>query len=193
MVHTRRVSHPILNLSLFHIPSFRHSIVGASLFRIGLGASPFLLPLLLQLGFGMTPFQSGSITFVSALGALVMKFTAPQIIRLFGFRRVLIVNTIVAAGFIALPAIFTPSTPVSVMVTLLLIGGFFRSLQFTATNALSFADVTQTEMSQATTISSVAQQLSVSARHHGRRHRPSDLPPTCPAARSPPPCSGRPS
>ena len=68
-----------------------------------------------------------------------------------------------SAVFVALPALFTPSTPVSLMIGLLLVGGFFRSLQFTATNALSFADVTREQMSQATTISSVAQQLSVSA------------------------------
>ncbi len=160
--HTRRVKFPILNLSLLNIATFRHSIIGASVFRLGMGATPFLLPLLLQLGFGMTPFQSGSITFASAFGAVVMKFTAPQIIRRFGFRRVLVVNTIISAIFIALPAAFTPATPASVMIGLLLIGGFFRSLQFTAVNALSFADVPREEMSQATTMSSVAQQLSVS-------------------------------
>jgi len=161
--HTRRISDPILNLALFRIPSFRHSIVGATIFRLGLGASPFLLPLLLQLGFGMTAFASGLITFSSAAGALVMKFTAPLIIRLFGFKRVLIVNTLLSAVFIALPAFFTPATPASLMIGLLLVGGFFRSLQFTATNALTFADVTRDEMSQATVISSVAQQIAMSA------------------------------
>ncbi len=163
VLHARRIPHPILNLGLFRIPSFRHSIIGATIFRLGLGASPFLLPLLLQIGFGLTAFASGLITFTSAAGALMMKFTAPQIIRFVGFRRTLIVNTLVSAVFVALPALFTPSTPASLMIGLLLVGGFFRSLQFTATNALSFADVTREQMSQATTISSVAQQLSVSA------------------------------
>ena len=162
VLHARRNPHPILNLSLLRLPTFRHSIIGASVFRIGLGASPFLLPLLLQLGFGLTPFQSGSITFASALGAVVMKFTAPQILRWFGFRRVLVFNTLVSAVFIALPALFTPATPASLMIGLLLVGGFFRSLQFTAVNALSFADIQHGEMSQATTMSSVAQQLSMS-------------------------------
>ncbi len=162
VAHARRSVHPILDLKLFRIPTFWHSVIGGSVFRLGIGATPFLLPLLLQLGFGMTPFQSGSITFATAAGAIVMKFTAPQIIRRFGFRNVLIVNTVLGAVFTALPAIFVPTTPVTLMVSLLLVGGFFRSLQFTAINALAFADVPHAEMSQATTMTSVAQQIAVS-------------------------------
>jgi EmrB/QacA subfamily drug resistance transporter len=161
-LHARRSDHPILDLSLMRFPTFRHSVIGGSVFRLGVGATPFLLPLLLQLGFGMTPFQSGLITFATAVGAIVMKFTAPQIIRRYGFRTVLIVNTILSGVFTGLPAIFVPTTPVTLMVSLLLIGGFFRSLEFTAVNALSFAEVPRAEMSQATTMTSVAQQISVS-------------------------------
>ena len=162
VVHAGRSDHPILDLSLFRVPTFWHSVIGGSVFRLGIGATPFLLPLLLQLGFGMSPFQSGSITFATAVGAVVMKFTAPRIIRRYGFRNVLIVNTILSSVFTGLPAIFVPTTTVTLMVSLLLIGGFFRSLQFTAINALSFADVPLAEMSQATTMTSVAQQISVS-------------------------------
>ena len=161
-VHARRSNHAILDLSLFRIPTFWNSVMGGSVFRLGMGATPFLLPLLLQLGFGMTPFQSGLITFATAVGAVVMKFTAPQIIKRYGFRSVMIVNTLVTAIFTAVPAVFTQTTPIMIMVSLLLIGGFFRSLQFTAVNALSFADVDHAQMSQATTLTSVAQQISVS-------------------------------
>jgi MFS family permease len=160
--YARHRKDPVLNLSLLRIPTFRHSFVGSMLFRIGIGATPFLLPLLLQLGFGMTPFQSGMITFSAAVGALTMKFAAPPILRRFGFRRVLVANTFVAAGFVALPALFTPATPVLLMTGLLLIGGAFRSLHFPGINALVFADIPPEQMSQATTIPSVAQQLSIS-------------------------------
>jgi len=91
-----------------------------------------------------------------------MKFTAPPILRRFGFRNVLVWNTIVAGSFVALPAIFTPMTPVLLMVSLLLVGGFFRSLQFTSVSALAYADVPPEKMSRATTLASVAQQLSLS-------------------------------
>ncbi|HVZ13177.1 MAG TPA: MFS transporter [Bauldia sp.] len=162
VMHSLRIAKPILDLSLLAIPTFRHSLTGSLLFRVGMGATPFLLPLLLQVGFGMSPFQSGLITFASAIGAIVMKFVAPPTLRRFGFRRVLLTNTFIAAGFVALPALFTQTTPVHLITGLLLIGGFFRSLQFTSVNALSYADITQLRMSQATTLSSVTQQVSLS-------------------------------
>jgi len=137
-------------------------MIGALLFRLGVGATPFLLPLLLQVGFGMSPFQSGLITFASAVGAMAMKFVAPPLLRRHGFRTILVLNALVAAAFVAMPAAFTPATPVGLMTGLLLISGFFRSLQFTSVNALNYADVPQARMSRATTFASVAQQLSLS-------------------------------
>ncbi|MCB1497456.1 MAG: MFS transporter [Bauldia sp.] len=162
IAHSRRVAAPIIDLSLFRIHTFRTSMVGTMLFRIGVGATPFLLPLLLQLGFGMTPFRSGMITFAAAIGALAMKFAAPPILRRHGFRSVLVVNAVVAGLFVMLPAAFVPTTPVWLMTGLLLVGGFFRSLQFTSVNALAFADIPPDRMSRATTMTSVAQQLALS-------------------------------
>ena len=162
VVHSRRVANPIIDLSLLKIPTFSLSMTGALLFRLGVGATPFLLPLLLQLGFGLTPFQSGMITFASAVGAIVMKFVAPPLLRRHGFRTILVLNALVAGAFVAMPGLFSPGTPIGLMTGLLLIGGFFRSLQFTSVNALSFADVPPQRMSRATTLTSVAQQLSLS-------------------------------
>jgi EmrB/QacA subfamily drug resistance transporter len=161
VVHSRRIANPIVDLTLLAIPTYRHSFLGALLFRVGLGATPFLLPLLLQIGFGMTPFQSGLVTFASAIGALAMKFVAPPVLRRFGFRTVLLVNTTISSFFLALPALFTPVTPVALMTGLLLIGGFFRSLQFSSINALTYADISPVRMSRATTLTSVAQQISL--------------------------------
>ena len=137
VAHSRRVANPILDLSLFRLRNFAMSMIGALLFRIGVGATPFLLPLLLQVGFGMSPFQSGSITFAAAVGAMAMKFAAPPMLRRYGFRNVLVVNALIAGGFVALPAAFTPATPIWLITVLLLVGGFFRSLQFTSINALT--------------------------------------------------------
>jgi len=162
VAHALRIADPIIDLKLFRIRTFTISMLGSLLFRIGVGATPFLLPLLLQIGFGMTPFQSGLITFASAVGAIVMKFVAPPLLRRHGFRRILVVNSVVAGLFVSLPGTFSAATPVAVMTGLLLVGGFFRSLQFTSVNALAFADVPQARMSRATTLTSVAQQLSLS-------------------------------
>jgi len=137
-------------------------VLGGFLFRNAIGALPFLTPLMLQLGFGLTPFASGMITFSGAAGALFMKITAPAILRALGFRRVLLLNTVVCAVSIACYGLFRPSTPHAVIIGVLLVGGFFRSLQFTSLNTLAYADVEQPKMSRATTLASVGQQLSLS-------------------------------
>ncbi len=161
--HARRTRNPILNLNLLDIATFRSGTMGGSLFRIGVGAVPFLLPLMLQLGFKLTPFQSGSLTCAAALGALTMKFTAARILRRFGFRSVLVVNGLVSAATLAVQGLFTPESPHLLILAVLLAGGFFRSLQFTSLNALSYSDVPQREMGTATSLYSVAQQLSLAA------------------------------
>jgi EmrB/QacA subfamily drug resistance transporter len=158
-----RAGNPILDFRLLGIQSYRASVFGGFLFRIGVGATPFLLPLMLQLGFGMTPFQSGLTTFVATAGALVMKATAAAALGRFGFRTTLLFNAVVSAAFLALNGCFRPDTPQAVLLAALFVGGFFRSLQFTALNALAFADMAVADMSKATSLSAVAQQLSLSS------------------------------
>jgi len=158
--HARTKRDAILDLKLLRIPTFFSGVVGGFIFRIGIGAIPFLLPLLLQVGFGLTPFQSGSLTFAAAAGSLVMKFTATTALRWFGFRQTLVVNSLISGAFLAACALFTPSTPHWLLLLTLLTGGFFRSLQFTALNAISYADVDSPRMSRATSFASVSQQMS---------------------------------
>jgi MFS family permease len=158
--HANANAGAILDLKLLKIPTFFAGVAGGFLFRIGIGALPFLLPLLLQVGFGLTPFASGSLTFAAAAGALVMKFTASTALRWFGFRQTLVVNSLISGAFLAACALFTPSTPHWLLLLTLLTGGFFRSLQFTALNAISYADIDQPKMSRATSFASVSQQMS---------------------------------
>ena len=159
--HMRRCAEPVLDFSLFSNPVFRASITGGSLFRLGNGATPFLLPLLLQIGFGLTPFQSGMLTFASALGALAMKFLAPVTLRTGGFRTVLVASGLLAACLVAANGLFTQQTPYGVIVAVLLGAGFLRSLFFTASNALVFADIDDKDAGQATAIATSAQQVAI--------------------------------
>jgi len=147
---------------LLRLPTFRAGVTGGSLFRIGIGSMPLLLPLLFQLGFGFSPLNSGLMTFVAAIGAMGMKTAAGWILKRFGFRTTLAVNGLVCALTLMAAAFFNHSTPILLMSLILFVGGFFRSLQFTCINAITFAEVEQPQMSQATSFSSVAQQLSLS-------------------------------
>ncbi len=143
MIHARRTGSPVLDFSMLRLSTLRAAIIGGFMFRLGIGALPFLLPLLMQVGFGLSPFQSGLVTFASAVGAMGMKTLAARIIRTFGFRNMM--------------------TPLLLIMIILVVGGFFRSLQFTAINTVAYAEVEPAQMSRATTLVSVNQQLAVSA------------------------------
>ncbi len=160
--HARVHPRPVLDLALLRIPTFNVSVVSATLFRTGIGAMPFLLPLMLQLGFGMTAARSGAITFASAAGAMAMKSVAPRILRRFGFRTVMLFNGLVSCVLFAACAAFRPSWPVAGIYAVLLTGGFFRSLQFTAYGTIAYADIPAERMSAATSFVSTFQQLSAS-------------------------------
>ncbi len=162
VAHARRTSAPVIDLRLLRFETFRAAVVGGFLMRVGIGAVPILLPLMLQLGFGLSPFNSGLLTFAASAGALLMKTTAATILRLVGFRRILILNALVSAGFLAAMGLFEPGTPHPVILIVLLAGGFFRSLQFTSINTLAYAELPPARVSRATSFSSMAQQLSLS-------------------------------
>ncbi len=158
--HLRRAPHPLLDISVFRIPTFRASVFGGSLFRSGAGTLVFLLPLLLQVVFGFSAVASGTITFATAVGSLSMKMTARPILRWFGFRNVYLVNGAIAVATIAMCAFFNAAMPTFLIFGLLLVAGFFQSLQFTVTQVMTYADIEQPLMSTATSIASMTQQLS---------------------------------
>jgi EmrB/QacA subfamily drug resistance transporter len=163
VIHAKRTASPVLDFTLMRLPTLRASIIGGFLFRLGIGALPFLLPLLMQVGFGLSPFRSGLVTFASAVGAMGMKTLAARIIRTFGFRNIMVINAVVSSVFLAACALFTVTTPLLLIMIILVVGGFFRSLQFTAINTVAYAEVEPSQMSRATTLVSVNQQLAISA------------------------------
>ena len=160
--HAHRTQHPVVDLRLLKLPTFRNGVLVGGVFRAGLGATPFLLPLLFQIGFGLNPLQSGILTCATAVGAMFMKTVTVFILRRFGFRTVLSVNGVAASAIVVAFGLFTATTPHVVIAAVLLASGCLRSLQFTALNAISFADIAPQNMSQAASVSSMAQRLSQS-------------------------------
>jgi EmrB/QacA subfamily drug resistance transporter len=159
--HCLRVRNPALDFSLFKVPAFKVTVVAGTAFRVGAGMVPFLVPLSLQLGFGSSASQSGMVSFATALGAFAMKPMAQFALRLIGFRNVLIWNAVCAALAVAFCAAFRPGWPMVAVFMVLLVGGLFRSLHFTTTNTLAYADVPNEKLSAATSFYSTAQQLSL--------------------------------
>jgi MFS family permease len=91
-----------------------------------------------------------------------MKFLSAWILRRYGFRQIVIVNTVLLGLTICMFSLVTPSTPLTMLVLLGLTQGFFNSLQFSSINAMAYADIEPAESSMATSIASTCQQMSLS-------------------------------
>lgn len=161
-LHANRTEYPLLNLKLFNVRTFRVSVGGGLLTRIGIGGLPFLLPLFYQLGLGMPAWQSGLLMMPSALAAMAMKTMAPQLLRRFGYRRVLTMNTVLIGAAISMYALLGKDTPIVAIIVLSFLVGSGNSLQFSSMNSLAFADIDDRGSSMANTIASTMQQLSMS-------------------------------
>jgi len=161
-VRATRTRFPLLRLTLFRIRTLRASVSGSFFTRLGIGGIPFLFPLLYQVGLGFTPIQSGLLMMPQAVAAMSLKMTMPAILRRFGYRRVLISNTMILGLLIVLFATIGAGTPVWLIVAQAFVFGFFTSLQYTSMNTLAYADVTEDETSSASTIASTVQQMSIS-------------------------------
>ena len=158
--HARRVASPLIDLKVLNVGSFVLStLTSGAMVRIAIAATPFLLPLMFQLAFGMSPLESGLLVLVYMAGNLVMKTVTTPIMRWFGFRTVLVVNGLLNAAAILACGFLTPGTPKVLMWAVLFAAGAFRSMNFTATNTLAFADVPPERRSGATVLWGVAQQI----------------------------------
>ncbi|MFT5590062.1 MAG: EmrB/QacA subfamily drug resistance transporter [Bradyrhizobium sp.] len=160
--HAGRTKSPLLRLALFRVRTFRVSVVGGFVTRLGLGGLPFLLPLLYQLGLGLPAWQSGLLMMPAAAGAMGMKLMAARLLRRFGYRQVLIVNTLLIGMTISLFATVSASTPLALIVLLGLTQGLFNSLQFSSMNSMAYADISHADSSMASTLASSLQQMSMS-------------------------------
>ena len=162
IIHANTIEHPLLRLSLFKIRTFRVSVMGGFITRLGVGGMPFLLPLLYQLGLGLPAWKSGMMMMPSALAAMGMKFFSVRILRALGYRKVLMLNTLMIGLTISLFSSITPGTPLPLIILLSLCMGFFNSLQFSSMNSMAYSNTEQKDSSMASTIASAFQQLSLS-------------------------------
>tara|TARA_R110001599_G_scaffold64023_5_gene179750 strand:- start:64217 stop:65629 length:1413 start_codon:yes stop_codon:yes gene_type:complete len=160
--HARQTTYPLLRLTLFRIRTFSISVIGGFITRLGIGGLPFLLPLLYQLSLGMPAWQSGLLMMPTAAAAMFMKVMSTRILRAFGYRRVLLVNTVMIGLTIAAYSLVTSDTSITMIVLLSLSLGFFNSLQFSSMNSMAYADVSADDSSAASTIASSLQQMSMS-------------------------------
>lgn len=160
--HAHDVPHPLLQLDLLRVRTYRVAVAGGFITRLGAGGLPFLLPLLYQVGLGYSPVHSGLLLMPQPVAAMGLKLTMPHILGRFGYRRVLLWNTILMGGAIMSFSLIGRQTPDAVIVALAAMFGFLASLQYTSMNTLAYADVPDERSSMASTIASTLQQMSLS-------------------------------
>ena len=148
-------------MRLFRIRTFRVAVSGSFFTRIGIGGVPFLLPLLYQVGLGFSPIQSGLLIMPQAFGAMCSKSFVGQVLQRLGYRGLLVSNTVILGLLLFLFATIGVRTPVWLIVLQAFAYGIFTSMQYTSMNTLAYADLTEPQTSNGSSIASTMQQLSV--------------------------------
>jgi len=161
-LHARRIKFPLLRLNLLRTRTFGIAVAGGYLTRLGIAGVSFLLPVLCQVGLGFTPVQSGLLLMPQAAAAVALKFATPGILARFGYRAVLISNTLILGFLLLLFATIGFHTAAWAIVLMTLLFGAFTSLQFTSMNTLAYADIAEAETSMASSIFGTMQQMSIS-------------------------------
>ncbi len=161
-LHARPLKYPLLHLNLLRLRTFRASIGGNFFTRLGAGGLPFLLPLLYQVGLGFSPVQSGLLILPQSVASLVFRFSIPSLLAFFGYRKLLLFNTIFMGTIMMFFATVDHHTSVALIILQASGFGFFSSLQYTSMNTLAYAQITPKETSHASTILSTVQQMSLS-------------------------------
>ena len=162
VTHMRRVAHPMIDLSAMKAHTFAVANLAGSAARVAIAASPFLIPLLYQEAFGMNATSAGLFLLAYMLGNLSMKTVTTPILKRFGFRNVLVVNSIISGLSIMALALIAPGMPFAVSVAMLFLSGASRSMEFTALQTMTFADVPDQQRTGANTLSSMVIQLGFS-------------------------------
>ncbi len=163
-LHSRGKRAPIINNQLFLVRTFQVSVIGNLFARLGFGSLPFLLPLLLQVGLGYSPQLSGILLTPVALGVLLVKYKeiSTRLLRYFGYKRLLIINTLLVGLVLWLFEIVDGKTSIYLIALLTFVFGVLVSLQYSAINSLAYADIPKEDFSGAVSISSTVQQLAQS-------------------------------
>lgn len=162
ILYARRVHNPIVNLNLLKIRTLRIGLLGNLFTRLGIGSMPFLLPQMIQIAFHHTPTQSGLVMMSSAIATLIAKSQVVPLVKRFGYRKILITNTILLAVVISLFALTNQSTPLLLLVPILFVYGSVNSIQMTSMNTISLADLTPDVASGGNSMIQITQQLSMS-------------------------------
>jgi len=154
--------HPLFPPKIFETHTFSIGLLGNLFARLGSGSMPFLVPLLLQVSLGYTPFHAGMLMLPTSIAAMSSKQLVTPLITRVGYRRMLVVNTVLVGVGMASFALMSPTQPLWLMIVQLMFFGSVNSLQFTAMNTVTLKDLHGGEASSGNSLLSIVQMLSMS-------------------------------
>ncbi|WP_343880642.1 MFS transporter [Rhodanobacter caeni] len=160
--HSRRTAHPVADLNLLRVRSVRVALAGGLFTRLGISGMFLLLMLFLQIGCGWSPLAAGLMMVPQALGSIIAKWVINRVLVHYGYRRLLLGNTLIVAALLAMFALLGPATPVWAIGLLAFFYGAFAGMQYTAMNTLIYTDLDIKHASMASSMASTAQYLAMS-------------------------------
>jgi EmrB/QacA subfamily drug resistance transporter len=160
--HSKHHPHPIVKVQLFKHRTFKVSVVGNLISRLGFGGVPFLLPLLLQIALGFAPEVSGLLLAPTAIGVVLAKPMYLPLLRLYGYKRILLANTVFVAMSMWSFIFINHATPLYVIALLTFVYGFIVAMQYGLMNSLAYADIPPDYLSSASSIMGTTQQIAQS-------------------------------
>ena len=153
---------PVLSLKPLADRVFSLTQLASIFYRFGLGGVPIIWPLMLQIGKGASVLEAGLATSPLAIGALSARFIVTRVLKIVGFTTLMMIATILSAGIMASVWFFSPNAPLWCFGLFIFVFGVVRSIQLTALNSLCYANLESTEMSAASTLSSMVLHLGLS-------------------------------
>lgn len=159
--HAKKEENPIFPLELFMVRTFRVGFLGNLATRLGISSIPLLTPLMIQIAYGQSAVVSGWIVAPMAITAMFGKSAVIKILNRFGYRKTLMFNTFLIGTLICLMAIPGINTSIYWFIPLILVLGFFNSIQFTSMNTISISDLRDSHTSSGNSLISVNQQIAI--------------------------------
>jgi len=159
--HALKNPTPLFSLNLFKTSSLSVGLFGNLFSRLGGASLPFLVPLMLQITMNFSPLQAGLMMLPAALTGMLMKPLTTSIISKLGYKRVLLINTILVAMSMLMFLWASPFLPTWIMILGLVAFGGLNSLQFTAMNTLTLIDLRKDQTSSGNALLAMVQMLAM--------------------------------
>jgi EmrB/QacA subfamily drug resistance transporter len=154
--------HPLFPPKIFETHTFSIGLLGNLFARLGSGSMPFLVPLLLQVTLGYTPFHAGMMMLPTSVAAILSKRIVTPLITRVGYRRILVINTILLGAAMATFSLISLREPLWLTIVQLAFFGCVNSLQFTAMNTVTLKDLDSGQATSGNSLLSMVQMLSMS-------------------------------